>query len=52
MDDPIAVKGERRRNIKKKRNAAAASTHNLILVTRNESDFTPAQISFINPWEN
>lgn len=31
--------------------AATASTHNLILVTRNESDFAPGQISLINPWE-
>jgi predicted nucleic acid-binding protein len=31
--------------------AATASTHNLILVTRNESDFIPGQISLINPWE-
>lgn len=31
--------------------AASASTHNLILVTRNESDFTPGQIPLINPWE-
>jgi len=32
-------------------NAATASTHNLILVTRNECDFTPGQIPLINPWE-
>lgn len=32
--------------------AATASTYNLILVTRNECDFTPGQISIINPWEN
>lgn len=31
--------------------AATASTHNLILVTRNESDFAPGQIPLINPWE-
>ena len=31
--------------------AAAASTHNLTLVTRNESDFTPGQIPIMNPWE-
>jgi len=31
--------------------AATASTHNLILVTRNENDFTPCQISLINPWK-
>jgi predicted nucleic acid-binding protein len=31
--------------------AATASSHNLILVTRNESDFTPVQIPLINPWE-
>jgi predicted nucleic acid-binding protein len=31
--------------------AATASTHNLILVTRNESDFTPGQIPIMNPWE-
>ena len=31
--------------------AATASTHNLILVTRNESDFAPAQITLINPWK-
>jgi predicted nucleic acid-binding protein len=31
--------------------AATASTHNLILVTRNESDFTPGQIPLFNPWE-
>jgi hypothetical protein len=28
-----------------------ASTHNLILVTRNECDFTPGQITLINPWK-
>ncbi|NIM17134.1 MAG: PIN domain-containing protein [Candidatus Aminicenantes bacterium] len=31
--------------------SAMASTYNLILVTRNESDFTPAQIPLINPWK-
>lgn len=31
--------------------AATASTHNLTLVTRNESDFTPGQIPLLNPWD-
>jgi predicted nucleic acid-binding protein len=31
--------------------AATASTHKLILVTRNERDFTPGQITIINPWK-
>lgn len=31
--------------------AATASTHNLILVTGNESDFAPSQITLINPWK-
>ena len=30
---------------------ATASTHKLILVTRNERDFTPGQITIINPWK-
>ena len=32
--------------------AATTYTHNLTLVTRNESDFTPSQIPIINPWES
>jgi len=31
--------------------AATASTHNLILVTRNECDFIPGQITLVNPWK-
>ena len=31
--------------------AAATYTHNLTLATRNESDFTPANIPIINPWK-
>jgi len=30
--------------------AATAYTHNLTLATRNESDFAPANIPIINPW--
>lgn len=30
--------------------AATAYTHNLTLATRNESDFIPANIPIINPW--
>lgn len=30
--------------------AATAHTHNLTLVTRNEDDFVPSQISILNPW--
>lgn len=30
--------------------AATAHTHNLTLVTRNEDDFIPSQISILNPW--
>ncbi len=32
--------------------AATASTHNLILVTRNERDFLPSRVPIINPWNN
>ncbi|MCB0047696.1 MAG: type II toxin-antitoxin system VapC family toxin [Caldilineaceae bacterium] len=32
--------------------AAVAHTHNLIVVTRNESDFVASDVSIINPWEN
>ena len=32
--------------------AATAYTHNLILVTRNEKDFQPSNLSIINPWNN
>lgn len=31
--------------------AAAAYTHNLTLATRNESDFSSANIPIINPWK-
>jgi predicted nucleic acid-binding protein len=31
--------------------AATTYTHNLTLATRNESDFTPANIPLINPWK-
>jgi predicted nucleic acid-binding protein len=31
--------------------AAITYTHNLTLATRNESDFTPANIPIINPWK-
>ena len=31
--------------------AATTYTHNLTLATRNESDFTPANIPVINPWK-
>ena len=31
--------------------AATTNTHNLTLATRNESDFTPANIPIINPWK-
>lgn len=31
--------------------AATVHTHNLILVTRNESDFIPSQIPITNPWK-
>jgi len=31
--------------------AATTYTHNLTLVTRNESDFYPSNIPIINPWE-
>jgi len=30
--------------------AATTYTHNLTLATRNENDFTPANIPIINPW--
>jgi toxin FitB len=30
--------------------AATAYTHNLTVVTRNESDFKPAAIPMVNPW--
>lgn len=30
--------------------AATAHTHNLTLITRNEDDFVPSQISILNPW--
>ncbi len=32
--------------------AATAYTHNLILVTRNESDFRASNISILNPWNS
>jgi predicted nucleic acid-binding protein len=31
--------------------AATASTHNLILATRNERDFEPSHVPLINPWD-
>ncbi|MCK4391089.1 MAG: type II toxin-antitoxin system VapC family toxin [Desulfobacterales bacterium] len=31
--------------------AATAYTHNLTLVTRNESDFAPGKVPMINPWK-
>ena len=31
--------------------AATTYTHNLTLATRNENDFTPANIPVINPWK-
>lgn len=31
--------------------AATSYTHNLILATRNESDFIPGNIPIINPWK-
>ena len=31
--------------------AATTYSHNLTLATRNESDFTPANIPIINPWK-
>ncbi|MEA1947976.1 MAG: type II toxin-antitoxin system VapC family toxin [Thermodesulfobacteriota bacterium] len=31
--------------------AAITYTHNLILATRNESDFSPSNIPIINPWK-
>jgi len=31
--------------------AATTYTHNLTLATRNEGDFTPANIPIINPWK-
>jgi predicted nucleic acid-binding protein len=31
--------------------AATTYTHNLTLATRNENDFTPANIPIINPWK-
>ncbi|SNQ48607.1 Ribonuclease VapC [Frankia canadensis] len=30
--------------------AATAQVHNLVLVTRNESDFDPMGVSLVNPW--
>ena len=30
--------------------AATASVHQLVVVTRNTSDFEPSQVSFCNPW--
>lgn len=32
--------------------AATARTHNLILVTRNEKDFTASDIEVLNPWDS
>lgn len=32
--------------------AAVALTHNLIIVTRNESDFTASNATILNPWKN
>lgn len=32
--------------------AAVALTHNLIIVTRNESDFTASNVTILNPWKN
>lgn len=31
--------------------AACALRHNLILVTRNSTDFQPGGVQVINPWE-
>jgi len=31
--------------------AATTCTHNLTLVTRNESDFPSSQIAMVNPWK-
>ena len=32
--------------------AAIACTHNLIVVTRNEKDFTASTVLLLNPWDN
>ncbi len=32
--------------------AGVALTHNLIIVTRNESDFIASNATILNPWEN
>ena len=32
--------------------AAVAYTYNLVLVTRNESDFTASNLPIINPWQD
>jgi len=32
--------------------AAVAYTYNLIVVTRNESDFTASNVTLLNPWNN
>ena len=32
--------------------AAVALTHNLIIVTRNESDFIASNATILNPWKN
>lgn len=32
--------------------AAVALTHNLIIVTRNESEFTASNTRILNPWKN
>ena len=31
--------------------AATASTHHLLLVTRNEDDFRPSHLPLLNPWK-
>ncbi len=31
--------------------AATSLTHNLVLVTRNESDFAATNVTILNPWE-
>lgn len=32
--------------------AAVAQTYNLIVVTRNENDFAPTNVTILNPWKN
>ncbi len=32
--------------------AAVAQAHNLIVVTRNEKDFSPTNVTILNPWKN